>query len=243
MATRPPTRHPDHPASLGRVERRSRTPPAPGPVATTTVNPNGGARLPSSSTQIQGDIRRRHPHATPGLTSSRAPDALSARRQNRPTPPRDPPRLHAFRSHDLRAALTGREHAARPSRLSGWCIRPARSHGGVIFIDLRDHYGNQPSAAGDPDSPVFAGRFDRFGAVEFCIRIDGTVKARDPDLVNPQIPRPLGRDRSLHPRHGNPRRRLGRPAAFQVFGDQDYPEETPPEEYRYLDLRPRGDAG
>ncbi|MEO0665833.1 MAG: OB-fold nucleic acid binding domain-containing protein, partial [Pseudomonadota bacterium] len=60
--------------------------------------------------------------------------------------------MHAYRSHtcaDLRASDVGSE-----TRLSGWVNR-RRDHGGVIFIDLRDHYGVTQVLC-DPDSPVFA---------------------------------------------------------------------------------------
>jgi bacteriochlorophyll 4-vinyl reductase len=62
-------------------------------------------------------------------------------------------------------------------RLSGWVHR-RRDHGGVIFIDLRDHYGITQVLC-DPDSPVFA-EVEKVRA-EYCIRIDGEVKARDPN--------------------------------------------------------------
>jgi aspartyl-tRNA synthetase len=51
-----------------------------------------------------------------------------------------------------------------------------RDHGGVLFIDLRDHYGITQVLC-DPDSPVFA-EVEKVRS-EWCIRIDGEVKARD----------------------------------------------------------------
>jgi aspartyl-tRNA synthetase len=135
--------------------------------------------------------------------------------------------MHAFRSHtcaDLTAANVG-----ETIRLSGWVHR-RRDHGGVIFIDLRDHYGITQVLC-DPDSPVFA-QVEKLRA-EYCIRIDGTVKARDPQLVNPKLPtgeiEVFIRDMEI----------LGGVTGdlpLQVFGDQDYPEETRLK-YRYLDLR------
>ena len=59
--------------------------------------------------------------------------------------------MHRYRSHTcgaLRASDIGQE-----VRLSGWCHR-IRDHGGVLFIDLRDHYGLTQVVA-DPDSPAF----------------------------------------------------------------------------------------
>jgi aspartyl-tRNA synthetase len=90
--------------------------------------------------------------------------------------------MHAYRSHTC-AALT-RANVGETIRLSGWVHR-RRDHGGVIFIDLRDHYGVTQVLC-DPDSPVFA-EVEKLRA-EYCIRIDGEVKARDPELVNPKLP-------------------------------------------------------
>ncbi|MCP4208791.1 MAG: aspartate--tRNA ligase, partial [Shimia sp.] len=90
--------------------------------------------------------------------------------------------MHAYRSHtcaDLNASNVGDN-----VRLSGWVHR-IRDHGGILFIDLRDHYGITQVLA-DPDSPVFAD-VEKLRA-EFCIRIDGNVMARAPELVNPKLP-------------------------------------------------------
>ena len=134
--------------------------------------------------------------------------------------------MHAYRSHtcaDLTAANVG-----ETIRLSGWVHR-VRDHGGVLFIDLRDHYGTTQVLA-DPDSPVFS-EMEKVRS-EWCIRIDGTVKARDPELVNPKIPTGevvvFVRDLEV----------LGAADELPliVFGDQEYPEETRLK-YRFLDLR------
>ncbi len=134
--------------------------------------------------------------------------------------------MHVYRSHtcaDLTAANVG-----DTVRLSGWVHR-RRDHGGVIFIDLRDHYGITQVLC-DPDSPVFAA-VEKVRS-EWCIRIDGTVKARDPELVNPKLPtgevEVFIRDMEV----------LGDAPELplMVFGDQEYPEETRLK-YRYLDLR------
>jgi len=124
--------------------------------------------------------------------------------------------MHRYRSHtcaDLRLSDAG-----SAARLSGWVHR-IRDHGGILFIDLRDHYGITQVLC-DPDSPAFAA-VERLRS-EACIRIDGTVKARDAALVNPKLPtgeiEVFIREVEL----------LG-PAAelpLMVFGDQDYPEET-----------------
>ncbi len=134
--------------------------------------------------------------------------------------------MHPYRSHTC-AQLTAADVGATV-RLSGWVHR-VRDHGGILFIDLRDHYGITQVLA-DPDSAAFAD-VEKVRS-EWCIRIDGEVKARAPDLVNPKLPtgevevfvrelEVLGAADEL---------------PLQVFGDQEYPEETRLK-YRYLDLR------
>lgn len=134
--------------------------------------------------------------------------------------------MHAYRSHSC-ADLTA-ENAGENVRLSGWVHR-VRDHGGVLFIDLRDHYGLTQVLC-DPDSPVFE-QVERVRA-EWCIRIDGTVKARDGSLVNSKIPtgdiEVFIEDIEILGASGE--------LPLQVFGDQEYPEETRLR-YRYLDLR------
>jgi aspartyl-tRNA synthetase len=135
--------------------------------------------------------------------------------------------MHAYRSHtcaDLTAAQVG-----ETVRLSGWVHR-RRDHGGVIFIDLRDHYGVTQVLC-DPDSPVFA-EVEKLRS-EWCIRIDGTVKARDPELVNPKLP--TG-EIEVFIRDMDVLGGISGDLPLQVFGDQEYPEETRLR-YRYLDLR------
>ncbi|MEO9572534.1 MAG: aspartate--tRNA ligase [Tateyamaria sp.] len=134
--------------------------------------------------------------------------------------------MHAYRSHSC-AALTSAD-VGNTVRLSGWVHR-VRDHGGVLFIDLRDHYG-MTQVLCDPDSPVF-GEVEKLRS-EWCIRIDGEVKARDASLVNPKIPtgeiEVFVRDLEV----------LGASdeLPLMVFGEQEYPEETRLT-YRYLDLR------
>ena len=134
--------------------------------------------------------------------------------------------MHAYRSHTC-ADLT-KANVGDIVRLSGWVHR-VRDHGGVLFIDLRDHYGVTQVLA-DPDSPVF-NAVEKVRS-EWVIRIDGKVLARDESLVNPKLPtgeievfiqdmEVLGAADEL---------------PLQVFGDQEYPEETRLK-YRYLDLR------
>ncbi len=134
--------------------------------------------------------------------------------------------MHAYRSHTC-AELTDQQVGAQV-RLSGWVHR-VRDHGGVLFVDLRDHHGVTQVIA-DSDSPAFA-TIEGLRA-ESCIRIDGTVKARDAALVNPRLAtgtievyaraiEVLGAADEL---------------PLPVFGEPDYPEETRLS-HRFLDLR------
>lgn len=134
--------------------------------------------------------------------------------------------MHAYRSHTC--ADLNKTNVGNNVRLSGWVHR-IRDHGGVLFIDLRDHYGITQVLC-DPDSPVFSD-MEKVRS-EWCIRIDGNVKARDDSLVNAKIPtgeiEVFVRDLEV----------LGASEELPliVFGDQEYPEETRLK-YRYLDLR------
>lgn len=136
------------------------------------------------------------------------------------------PIMHAYRSHtcgDLTAA-----NAGDTVRLSGWVHR-VRDHGGVLFVDLRDHYGMTQVLA-DSDSPAFAA-MERLRA-ETVIRIDGRVKLRDASLVNPRLPTGEIEVYATALDVLGPAEDLPLP----VFGEQDYPEETRLA-YRFLDLR------
>ncbi|WP_457650527.1 aspartate--tRNA ligase [Profundibacter sp.] len=134
--------------------------------------------------------------------------------------------MHAYRSHTC--AELNKSNVGDNVRLSGWVHR-VRDHGGLLFVDLRDHYGITQVMA-DPDSPVFA-EIEKVRS-EWCIRIDGNVMARDESLINPKIPtgeiEVFIRDIEV----------LGHAdeLPLMVFGDQEYPEETRLK-YRYLDLR------
>ncbi|MGA1276168.1 MAG: aspartate--tRNA ligase [Gemmobacter sp.] len=137
--------------------------------------------------------------------------------------------MHAYRSHtcaDLRKSDVG-----ATVRLSGWVHR-VRDHGGVVFVDLRDHYGITQVLA-DPDSPALAA-MERLRA-ETCVRIDGRVLAREASLVNPKLPTGeievyVTDLEVLGPADDLP---------LPVFGEPDYPEETRLT-YRFLDLRREG---
>jgi aspartyl-tRNA synthetase len=138
-------------------------------------------------------------------------------------------KMHAYRSHTC--ADLNKSHAGQTVRLSGWVHR-VRDHGGVLFIDLRDHYGMTQVLA-DSDSPAFAA-IERLKA-ETVVRIDGRVKARDASLVNPKIPTGEIEVYALGVEVLGPAEELPLP----VFGDLDYPEETRLT-YRFLDLRREG---
>jgi aspartyl-tRNA synthetase len=134
--------------------------------------------------------------------------------------------MHRYRTDTcgaLRASDIGHE-----ARLSGWCHR-IRDHGGVLFIDLRDHYGITQVVA-DPDSPAFK-TAEKLRA-EWVVRIDGKVRARPDGTVNPDLPTGevevyISEIEILGPAGDLP---------MPVFGDQEYPEEIRLK-YRFLDLR------
>ena len=137
--------------------------------------------------------------------------------------------MHAYRSHTC-AQLTI-ANVGEIVRLSGWVHR-VRDHGGILFVDLRDHYGITQVLA-DPDSPAFPD-IEALRA-EYCIRIEGEVKARDAALVNAKIPTGAIEVYVRAVDVLGPAEELPLP----VFGDQDYPEETRLT-YRFLDLRREG---
>jgi aspartyl-tRNA synthetase len=134
--------------------------------------------------------------------------------------------MHRYRSHTcgaLRASDIGHE-----VRLSGWCHR-IRDHGGVLFIDLRDHYGITQVVA-DPDSPAF--KVAETLRSEWVVRVDGKVRRRPEGTDNPDLP--TG-DVEVYVREIEV---LGRAAELPmpVFGEQEYPEDVRLR-YRFLDLR------
>jgi aspartyl-tRNA synthetase len=134
--------------------------------------------------------------------------------------------MHRYRSHTCGALRES--DVGSTVRLSGWCHR-IRDHGGVLFIDLRDHYGLTQVVA-DPDSKAF--RLAETLRSEWVVRIDGKVRRRPAGTENPDMP--TGQVEV----YINEIEVLG-PAAelpMPVFGEQDYPEEIRLK-YRFLDLR------
>ena len=88
-----------------------------------------------------------------------------------------------------RAARSPRRRQGGNARLSGWVHR-VRDHGGLLFIDLRDHYGMTQVVA-DPDSPAF--KAAESVRSEWVIRVDGHVRERPEGTVNPELPTGRGR--------------------------------------------------
>jgi aspartyl-tRNA synthetase len=134
--------------------------------------------------------------------------------------------MHRYRTHTcgaLRAAEIG-----STVRLSGWCHR-IRDHGGVLFIDLRDHYGITQVVA-DPDSPAFK-TAEKLRS-EWVVRVDGRVRRRPGGTENPDLPTGEVEVFATDIEVLGPAAELPMP----VFGDQEYPEEIRLK-YRFLDLR------
>jgi aspartyl-tRNA synthetase len=134
--------------------------------------------------------------------------------------------MHAYRSHTcgaLRLADAGAE-----VRLSGW-IHRKRDHGGLMFVDLRDHYGLTQLVL-SPDTPGFD-VLERVRA-ESVIRVDGVVLARSAETVNPGLPTGAVEVRVRGVEVLSEAAELPLP----VFGEPDYPEELRLK-HRYLDLR------
>src|SRR3974377_1221447 len=101
-------------------------------------------------------------------------------KSNRLNPPED--LMHRYRTHTCGALRA--EHIGSTARLSGWCHR-IRDHGGVLFIDLRDHYGITQVVA-DPDSPAF--RTAEKLRSGWVVKVEGRLPPRPEAPVNPEWP-------------------------------------------------------
>jgi len=134
--------------------------------------------------------------------------------------------MHRYRSHTCGALRES--DIGQIVRLSGWCHR-IRDHGGVLFIDLRDHYGLTQCVA-DPDSPAFKDA-ERLRS-EWVVRIDGKLRRRPAGTENPELPTGAVEVYVTEIEVLGPAGELPLP----VFGEQEYPEDIRLK-YRFLDLR------
>ena len=134
--------------------------------------------------------------------------------------------MHAYRSHTCGQLRP--ENAGQEVRISGWVHR-VRDHGGVLFIDLRDHYGMTQVVA-DPDSPAF--KVAEKVRSEWVIRVDGKVRARPAGTENTELPTGLIEVFATNIEVLSQAAELPLP----VFGDTEYPEDIRLR-YRFLDLR------
>jgi aspartyl-tRNA synthetase len=134
--------------------------------------------------------------------------------------------MHAYRTHNC--AMLRTANVGETIRLSGW-IHRKRDHGGVLFVDLRDHYGITQIVA-DSDSPALA--ILEGARVESVITIDGEVKARVAEAVNANLPtgeiEVFARNVTILSKADE--------LPLPVADEQPYPEETRLK-YRFLDLR------
>ena len=134
--------------------------------------------------------------------------------------------MHAYRTH--KCAELRDSHVGDTVRLSGWVHRK-RDHGGVLFVDLRDHYGMTQIVA-DSDSPALP--ILEALRLESVITIDGEVKARSAGTVNANLPtgqiEVFARSVTVLSKSEE--------LPLPVAGEQEYPEETRLK-YRFLDLR------
>ena len=135
--------------------------------------------------------------------------------------------MHRYRSHTCGALRDS--DIGKDVRLSGWCHR-IRDHGGVLFIDLRDHYGLTQVVA-DPDSPGLQDRRDAARRMGGADRRQG-APARPAGTENPDLPTGAVEVYIREIEVLGPAGELPMP----VFGDQEYPEEIRLK-YRFLDLR------
>ncbi|HTN12108.1 MAG TPA: aspartate--tRNA ligase [Acetobacteraceae bacterium] len=134
--------------------------------------------------------------------------------------------MHAYRTHTAGQLRAG--DAGQTARLSGW-VHSKRDHGGLLFIDLRDHYGLTQC--------VFAAGSATFEAAEklrpeSVVTVTGEVVLRDGATINPRLPT------------GEVELRVAELVVqstadvlpIQVAGDEKYPDELRLK-YRFIDLR------
>jgi aspartyl-tRNA synthetase len=133
---------------------------------------------------------------------------------------------HAYRSHTCGQLRI--DHKGQDVRLSGWVHR-VRDHGGLLFIDLRDHYGLTQIVI-DPASPAF--KAAEKVRSEWVIKVDGKVQSRPAGTENHELPTGLieiaANEIGVHSE--------AKELPLPVFGDTEYPEDIRLK-YRFLDLR------
>ena len=134
--------------------------------------------------------------------------------------------MHRYRTHTCAGLSIG--DVGNNVRLSGWVHR-VRDHGGLLFIDLRDHYGLTQLVV-DPDSAAF--KLAETVRSEWVIRVDGEVKARTPETVNAKQPTGAVEVFIRELEVLSEAQELPLP----VFGEPDYPEDIRLR-YRFIDLR------
>jgi len=134
--------------------------------------------------------------------------------------------MHAYRSHTCGQLRI--DHKGQDIRLSGWVHR-VRDHGGLLFIDLRDHYGLTQIVI-DPASPAF--KAAEKVRSEWVIRVDGKVQPRPAGTENSELPTGLIEIAASEITVHSEAKELPLP----VFGDTEYPEDIRLK-YRFLDLR------
>ncbi len=134
--------------------------------------------------------------------------------------------MHAYRTHHCAELSTS--HIGEVARLSGW-VHAKRDHGGLLFLDLRDHFGLTQCVIAQ-DSPVFA-EAERL-RVESVITVTGEVVARAPGTVNPKLATGAIelRVEALEVQSA------ADVLPIQVAGDGQYPDDLRLK-YRFLDLR------
>ncbi|AQX21429.1 aspartyl-tRNA synthetase [Bartonella sp. CDC_skunk] len=134
--------------------------------------------------------------------------------------------MHRYRSHNC-AALRKCD-MGRQVRLSGWVHR-VRDHGGILFIDLRDHFGITQIVV-DPNSPAFT-IIEKVRS-EWVIRVDGEVRARADEVINAALSTGeieiFAKEVEILSKADE--------LPLPVFGEPDYPEDIRLK-YRFLDLR------
>ncbi|WP_226660549.1 aspartate--tRNA ligase [Alteriqipengyuania lutimaris] len=134
--------------------------------------------------------------------------------------------MHAYRTHTC--AQLRESNVGETVRLSGWVHRK-RDHGGVLFIDLRDHYGITQIVA-DEDSEALS-LLDSLKS-ESVITIDGVVKARSQETRNANLP--TG-DIEVFAKSATVQS-MAEELPLPVAGEQEYPEDIRLK-YRFVDLR------